>query len=127
MPNSIDAYYQSLLSLIADSPIIRASNISLDKRASRAGLIRGDLYFVDSSRLHFRELVELQDVVVRRMYSYHYQSADALLIFRYDDTFHFPDLPDFPHHKHIGHENEVISAKPPDLAIVLLEIESLFA
>lgn len=63
----IEAYLQSLLDLVAASPIVRASDVTLDKRAPRVGLIRGNLYFVDGSRLHFRELVEARDEVVRRI------------------------------------------------------------
>jgi hypothetical protein len=86
----IEAYLQSLLGLVAASPIARASDVTIDKRTLRLGLIRGDLYFADGSRLHFRELVEAQDKVIRRTYSYHYQDTDANLIFRYDDTAHHP-------------------------------------
>jgi hypothetical protein len=121
----IEAYLQSLLDLVAASPIVRASDVTLDKRAPRVGLIRGSLYFVDGSRLHFRELVEAQDEVVRRMYSYHYQDADENLIFRYDDTPHHPDLNTFPHHKHDGSETGVVAATPPDLPAVLREIEAI--
>jgi hypothetical protein len=123
----IEDYYQSLLEKIAASPLVRSSEVALDKRTSQVGLIRGDLFFANESRLHFRELVELQaDVIIRRMYSYHYQAADESLIFRYDDTPHFPDLPNFPHHKHLGHSEKVISAAPPDLTAVLQEIESAY-
>jgi hypothetical protein len=121
----IEAYLQSLLDVVAASPIVRASNVALDKRTLYAGLIRGDLYFADGSRLHFRELVEVQAQVVRRMYSYHYQAADAALIFRYDDTPHHPGLSTFPHHKHAGSETHVIPATPPDLPTVLQEIEAI--
>ncbi|HFQ92487.1 MAG TPA: hypothetical protein ENK32_00630 [Anaerolineae bacterium] len=124
MPNSIDDYYQSLLSAAAQFPFIHSSNISLDKRTSQTGLIRGDLYLADGSRLHFRELIELQTTVVRHMYSYHYQDADNILIFRYDDTPHYPDLPNFPHHKHVGSQNRVVTADAPTFAQVLQEIES---
>ncbi|MCA9933139.1 MAG: hypothetical protein KC415_04415 [Anaerolineales bacterium] len=122
MFNSIDDYHQSLLDRINASPIVRSVNVVLDKRTLRAGFIRGDLFFADGSRLYFRELVELQSSVVRHMYSYHYQREDFSLIFRYDDTAHFPNLPGFPHHKHVG--DEVQSAEPPDLTAVLQEIES---
>jgi hypothetical protein len=121
----IEAYLQSLLDAIAASPIVRAFNVTLDKRTLRAGLIRGDLYCADGSRSHFRELVEVQAQVVRRMYSYHYQDADAVLIFRYDDTPHHPGLSNFPHHKHAGSEANVIAATPPDLSAVLREIEAI--
>lgn len=122
----IDAYAQSLLDLVAASPITRGSNITFDQRTPRVGLIRGDLYFADGSRLHFRELIEVRDHVVRRMYSYHYQDAQATLVFRYDDTPHHPGLHTFPHHKHDGSEANVIEATPPDLANVLSEIEALY-
>jgi hypothetical protein len=123
----IEDYYQSLLETIAASPLVRSSEVSLDKRTSQVGLIRGDLFLANDSRLHFRELVELQaDVVTRHMYSYHYQAADESLIFRYDDTPHFPNLPNFPHHKHIGQPEQVISVTPPDLTAVLQEIESAY-
>lgn len=121
----IEAYLQSLLDALAASPIVRTSNVTLDKRTLRVGLIRGDLYFANGSRLHFRELVEVQVQVVRRMYSYHYQDADAALIFRYDDTPHHPGLSNFPHHKHVGNETHVIPATPPDLPAVLQEIEAV--
>jgi hypothetical protein len=121
----IEAYLQSLLDAITASPIVRASNVTLDKRTLRAGLIRGDLYFADGSHLHFRELMEVKDQVVRLMYSYHYQDASANLIFRYDDTPHHPGASTFPHHKHAGSEMNVIEATPPDLCAVLQEIESI--
>jgi hypothetical protein len=121
----IEAYLQSLLDVIAASPIVRASTVTLDKRTPRVGLVRGDLHFVDGSRLHFRELVEIQAQAVRRMYSYHYQDATANLIFRYDDTPHHPALSTFPHHKHAGSEAEVTASMPPDLPAVLQEIETI--
>lgn len=47
------------------------------------------------------------------------------MIFRYDNSPHFPELLNFPHHKHCGDEANVVSATPPDLPSVLREIESL--
>lgn len=122
----LETYFQGLLDAIAASPIVRLHDVTLDKRAPRAGLIRGDLYFADSSRLHFRELVEFQTDVVRLRYSYHYQRADNSLVFRYDDTGHYPDLPNFPHHKHVGDETEIVPALPPDLQAILREIEAIY-
>ena len=121
----IEAYTQRLLDLLADLPIVSTFNVTLDRRASHVGLIRGDVYFLNGSRLHFRELVEIKGTISRRMYSYHYQDADHTLIFRYDDTPHHPDLSAFPYHKHDGDEAHVIAAIPPDLQEVLAEIEPL--
>ncbi len=58
------------------------------------------------------------------MYVFQYMRADGSLVFRYDDTKHFPNLSSAPHHKHVG-ETEVIAADAPDLQSVLKEIEAL--
>lgn len=52
-------------------------------------------------------------------YRYHCQSATNALIFRYDDTPHFQNLPTFPHHKHTS--DKVIAHNKPDLLLVLDE------
>ena len=121
----IEAYMQSLFDRVAAAPAVATSDIALDKRGPQAGLIRGDVYFANDSLLHFRELVDLELNPPRLMYSYHYQRADATLVFRYDDTPHYPDLPGFPHHKHTNAEANVSAVTPPDLAAVLDEIERL--
>ena len=122
----IERYLQSLLDAVAASPIVRSSSVLFDKRTLDVGLIRGELTFADGSCLHFRELVEIQARVIRIMYSYHYQREDGSLIFRYDDTPHFPTLPQFPHHKHIGSQAEAVPSQPPDLIAVLREIEAMY-
>ena len=123
----IEDYYQTLLETIAASPLVRSSEVVLDKRTSQVGLVRGDLYFANDSRLHFRELVEFRvDVVTRHMYSFHYQDSEEIMVFRYDDTEHYPDLPNFPHPKHVGSSQEVVSAQPPDLMSDLQEIEQIY-
>jgi hypothetical protein len=126
MSSLIEDYMQALLNTAAHSPIVRASNIQLDKRTNRSGLIRGDLFLGDGSRLYFRELVSVEDQVVRFMYSYHYQDASGQLVFRYDDTPHHTEIDSFPHHKHIGQEGDVFSSDPPTLPGVLGEIEKIF-
>ncbi|HOU15672.1 MAG TPA: DUF6516 family protein [Anaerolineae bacterium] len=123
----IEAYVQTLSNAISASPITSTFNVTLDKRTPQVGLIRGEVHFVDGSRLYFRELVEAQaNTTVCRMYSYHYQNANTALIFRYDDTPHHPNLRTFPHHKHDSHESNVIAVMPPTLIDVLREIETLY-
>jgi hypothetical protein len=46
-------------------------------------------------------------------YRYHCQDGNQALVFRYDDTPHFPDLASFPHHKHLP--DRVIAAEKPIL------------
>jgi hypothetical protein len=42
------------------------------------------------------------------------------MIFRYDNTRHFPQFPTFPHHKHLA--SEVLAVQETDLQHVLQEI-----
>jgi len=86
------------------------------------------LTFEDGSRLHFREFVykDAEEPADRYTYVYHYQSLDGQLVFRYDNTNHYPALENAPHHKHIG-EDDVIPSDAPILAMVLKEISDLLA
>lgn len=52
-------------------------------------------------------------------YRYHCQDKNNQLLFRYDSTPHFPDLPTFPHHKHLP--TDVIASEKPDITQVLQE------
>jgi hypothetical protein len=99
--------------------------MTYDKRSTSIGFIRGSIYFFDGSTLHLREFVNVEHDVERYMYAYHYQRPDGTLVFRYDNTPHFPALPTFPHHKHAGSVSNVVSADPPDLQAVLTEIHGL--
>ncbi len=121
----IDDYFQSILATLRVSRAVKLHHVRLDQRSHWAGYVRGEVYFLDNSRLYFREFVNTEAGIERFAYSYHYQGPRGDLIFRYDNTSHFPHLPNFPHHKHVGTESSVVSANAPDLATVLNEIERL--
>jgi Family of unknown function (DUF6516) len=121
----IDNYFRDLAKTLKESRIVRAHEVDLDKREPESGYVRGNVYLADGSLLHFREFVNAERSVDRISYTYHYQKADGTFVFRYDDSEHFPGLPNFPHHKHIDAESNVIPAAPPDLEMVLHEIGML--
>ncbi len=120
----IQIYFQELNAVIEAARGIAAHELTFDQRAMDAGYVRGDIYFVDGSRLHVREYVSTEFGVERLTYVYHYQRADDTMIFRYDNTAHFPNLENFPHHKHDAQDN-VRAANAPILRDVLQEIETL--
>jgi hypothetical protein len=77
-------------------------------------------------RFELRYLLSISEAVVvvdnqisHLDYRYHFQDDQNNLIFRYDSTPHFPDLPSFPHHKHLP--DTVIACEKPDVAKVLQE------
>jgi len=120
----IAGYFQLINGILALSPAIKSLDVPTEKRTPIEGYLRGDVLFKNGSHLHFRELVTTEPNIHRISYTYHFQSAGGKLIFRYDDSDHFPYLPSTPHHKHIG-ENDVIAANAPDLQSVLHEIERM--
>jgi hypothetical protein len=81
-------------------------------------------------RWHSGYLLEINEAVIIENntltfldYRYHCQDQQNLLIFRYDNTPHFPDLSSFPHHKHLS--GDVIACKKPELIQVLEEVTNL--
>ncbi|MBL4585604.1 MAG: hypothetical protein JKX84_00895 [Flavobacteriales bacterium] len=81
--------------------------------------IKGEIAFLDNCTLSFAEVIDL-DEPFKIKYRYHFMDRNGELIFRYDNSGHFPKMRTHPHHKHL--RNAVIESAEPDLADVLLEI-----
>lgn len=84
-------------------------------------------------RIRFSQgfLLELNEAVVAEVgtikhlgYRYHFQDEQSRVIFRYDNTPHFPDLKNFPHHKHLA--SEVMDCEKPSIPQVLEEATHYF-
>ena len=57
-------------------------------------------------------------------YRYHFQDSDNQLIFRYDNTPHYPHLEHFPEHKHTS--DGIVGAKRPGIRELLKEIRRYY-
>ncbi len=114
-----DYFYQIEQALIAleDAYIERyVEEVLTPERAT----LRVKVRFMQGHLLEINEaLVVEADVLTWLDYRYHCQDDHNRLIFRYDSTPHFPDLPSFPHHKHL--RDEVIASEKPKLIEVLQE------
>ncbi len=86
---------------------------------------KSELHFYDGSRLSiFEQLESVGGQNFNRVsYKFHYQDKNGNLIFRYDNSPHYPNLSTFPNHKHVG--DSVVKAEPPDLNDVLVEIDAI--
>ena len=56
-------------------------------------------------------------------YRYHFQDKQNNLVFRYDNTPHFPGLEGFPHHKHFP--DKVSGVEEPSILNVIQEARQL--
>ncbi len=83
-------------------------------------------------RIRFQtgHLLELNEAVIAEAghimhlgYRYHFQDQENRLVFRYDNTPHFPDLKTFPHHKHLS--DKIDAAVEPLIISVIEEARQL--
>ncbi len=121
---SLYAYLVRLENLLYSRRDITVEKLHLTLTAIGA-LFEASVRFCDDSRLIIAEEVEVvgRRGIKRVAYKFHYQKADGALIFRYDNSPHYPYLSTFPSHKHVG--GRVIEAEPPDLSDVLREIDAI--
>ncbi len=87
--------------------------------------LRVRLRFADGRLLEINEAVAVEaDALVPLGYRYHCQDGRNRLIFRYDNTPHFPNLASFPHHKHLP--NGVIATNKPTVLQVLRKCREIY-
>ncbi len=122
----IEDYFEQVRGEIVSCNVVDRFNFDAEKRDTYEEFIRAEISFVDSSILQVREFVSVETGIVRDMYAYQYMNPVKTLIFRYDNTLHHQklNLPTFPHHKHDGHEENVIASSAPMLWDVLAEIQA---
>lgn len=86
--------------------------------------ISGVLHLKSLQQLHIAEFVALEPSVTRLKYRYHLQSHDGVLVARWDNAPHHPQIATFPDHKHVA-AGGIEPSPPMDLSAVLAEIPGL--
>ena len=87
--------------------------------------LRVALKFPRRSHLSVRLIVLVSDDIPSlKEYSFHYMTDDGVTVFRYDNSEHYPGLPNSPHHKHEGPEERVITCRQPSIRKVRDEISA---
>ena len=82
-------------------------------------LINGDIFEV----AEYIRLVQNNIEVIR--YSYHWQDSSNQLIRRWDNARHHLEIRTFPHHVHIGTEDNVRESEGMDVNSFLRQIEQI--
>jgi hypothetical protein len=82
--------------------------------------LRIRIRFAQGHLLELNEAIIAENESINSLgYRYHFQDDHNRLLFRYDNTPHYPDLGSFPHHKHLA--DKVISSKKPSPQSAILE------
>lgn len=98
---------------------IITSELKIDARTEKIGLINASIIFADDSKLFVTEYVDLRYKFEKLTYSFHYQDKNSNLIFRYDNASHRPAL-GFNNHKHF--KGTIFQSEMPALRDILEEI-----
>jgi len=91
--------------------------------ANRVNL-RIRIRFLSGYLLELNEAAIIESEHIRHLgYRYHFQNSENNLVFRYDNTPHFPEINTFPHHKHL--EDNVVAVDKPSILKVIEEARLL--
>jgi hypothetical protein len=119
-PSVFSAYFDDIEQQLLRLPNLYAEQFNVTILTAKRANLKLRLRFKGRYLLAISEALQIvNDQITQIDYRYHFQDEDNQVIFRYDSTPHFPDLPTFPHHKHLP--NTVISAYKPDITQVLQE------
>ncbi|MGK7888531.1 MAG: DUF6516 family protein [Leptolyngbyaceae cyanobacterium] len=101
-----------VLQSIQDLGLADQVEISSELREGQRWVVTANVEFVDGSTFYLKEFISGKYGINRLSYSYHYQSIDGILNFRYDNAEHRPKLT-FKEHKHLANSSIIEHQHPP--------------
>ncbi|MEG3437795.1 DUF6516 family protein [Pannus brasiliensis CCIBt3594] len=123
-PNPLSEYLERVERALSEYENVYVERYEEEILTPRRANLRIRLRFNGTHLLEINEAIVLTDNELEFLdYRYHFQDEKNRLVFRYDSTPHFPDLPTFPHHKHLP--SNVIGSWKPDIERVLQEAAAL--
>ena len=119
-------YFEQIDTLLESYPDAYAEQYNATILSDQRANLKLRLRFYFKYLLSISEaLVIVDDQITAIDYRYHFQDEQNNLIFRYDNTPHFPNLSSFPHHKHLP--SQVIASEQPNIAIALQDVTDFLA
>lgn len=124
LPDLLSQYLQKLEVAIKDIEGAYVETYEEEILAANRLNLRIRVRFQTGHLLELNEAVILEsDRIIPLGYRYHFQDRKNKLVFRYDNTPHFPDLKGFPHHKHLS--DKVDSVEEPSILKIIQEARQL--
>ena len=123
----IEYHFAKIESQLKDSPIV-ASHIWLRNKVAEAEgsmRIRGTLTNGDIFELAEFVVLNASFEIEVVAYSYHWQNTANQLVMRWDNAKHHLQIRTFPHHVHIGAEDNVHESAGIDVNSFLRKIEQI--
>ena len=119
----IDEYFTKITKILEILPDIVHYKFDSNKiNDLYYGIVKCTIKLENNLIFDLIEVINLENNPTQNKQKYKYQVRKKnALIFRYDNAKHYPDLPGFPHHKHLIDGN-IISSEEPYLYDIILEI-----
>lgn len=119
--NSFRDYFDQVDQILEAYPDVYVENYNATILSSERANLKLRLRFYFQYLLSISEaLIVVDEQITAIDYRYHFQDGQNNLIFRYDNTPHFPNLSSFPHHKHLV--DRVIACGQPRLETVIQDV-----
>jgi hypothetical protein len=123
--NPINHYFNEVKARIAASALVRTVTMVSEYLLLDRGYIRMRLTLNNGDFLELSEYVVLEATALTTVtYRYQWMAAEqGQLRKRWDNAPHFPHLANFPHHVHVGADDQVIPGKPLNILELLNALE----
>ena len=119
--NTVEEYFDRVRQLIQSVPGSRAEQYEEHILSATRGNLRIRLRFSDKALVEISEaFVLVSKELLWLSYRYHYQDALGVLVFRYDNAPHHPEIVTHPDHKHQG--EQILASGHPSIEQLLEEV-----
>ena len=120
LPDPLRHYLYEVESAVQGLPGVYVERYQEEILTTERVNLRIRIRFSQGFLLELNEAVVFEAGTIRHLgYRYHFQDGQNRIVFRYDNTPHFPELKNFPHHKHLG--AGVAGCEKPSIHQVLKE------
>lgn len=121
---SVDAYLEAEYAALLSHPLVASAELVKLTTNRLSGYLRVRCALTNGHYLEAAVHITLQhDSILIDDYRYQWLDADRGLVRRWDNAPHYPGVPGFPHHCHLGREDRV----EPGVIMDLSEIVELIA
>ena len=125
---TIHDYLEECILLLTVSSVVERFQVTKKREVETDGYLRVRAILVDESLLEVSMYCQhVEDTVQLAGYRFHWQGKEGILIKRWDNAKHHPELATFPNHVHVGDDREAKESAAIDLRGVLEVLESKMA
>ncbi len=120
----IDVFFEEIILLLSASACIEKFSITKKKISSSDGYIRIKTTLTNKDFLELSLYCQIKYLTIDVIdYRFHWQNKDGLLVKRWDNCKHYPEVENFPYHVHVGDDSIVEPGTKIEVVKILSEIE----